>query len=361
MLRRDFNKVAAFRSTTFLIVENFIFSQVILRTGYFWQTLCQQLIQLSSFFLLSVRGFPHNLKSLFLFLSCNFSTEGADVGAKYCVIVFISVTLMGKFLTCCHVPCARNLPLMGIPPCCMQILPFMHPVFLDLWSLIYFLELCARTWRHTSYRWVYSYDSIAPFCLFGNISVCKVYGWWKCPPRYRIWCCVCPLPSHRTEYLIIHFREGTPIRYYSGFRMCCNGSCLHSSRRRWDFLHPLHLLGEHSFWTYAPWFHCWGVSSMGSSVRCCFSWGKRLGEITRLAWDRSRCRFCCQTRSCILSLRCSRLICGQHSYLICLLWSGWLPARCCPGCLPFTLIFPVRPPWMGMIHCSGRVGHTCNR
>ena len=136
---------------------------------------------------------------------------------------------MGQFLTCCYIPCTQNLPLMGIPPCCMRISTFLRPGFLDLWSLLYFIQHCAQTWRHASCCWVCSYDSIPPFFFFKNGSVCRVNGHWKCPLRHWMLCCVCLLPLHKTEYLLTHFCEGTPLRESSGFRPCCNGSRLHSS------------------------------------------------------------------------------------------------------------------------------------
>ena len=140
------------------------------------------------------------------------------LGAKIVWAFFISVTLMEMFLTCCHVPCAQNLLLMGFPPCCMRILPFLCPGFLDLWSLLYFLQHCAQTRCNASCRWVYSYDSIYPFCFFKSGSVFRVYGWWKCHPCHCIWCCLCLLPSYKTEHFLTHFREGIPLQYYSELR-----------------------------------------------------------------------------------------------------------------------------------------------
>ena len=217
-------------------------------------------------------------------------------------------------------------------------------------------------WHHASFRRVYSYDGISLFNFFENGSVCRVYVRWKTPPRNCMWCYVCLLTSHKTEYLLTHFREGTPLRYFKGFWPCCNGSRLHLSRRWWSHLRHLHLRGERGWWIYAPCFDCRGGSSVGSGVWHRYSCGERLGESTRLAWAWSRCcRICCQTRSCILSLRWSRPLCGWCAYLICLLWRGWFPAQCCPGCFSFTLIFLVSPTWMGTIRCSGGVGHTCSR
>ena len=181
------------------------------------------------------------------------------------------------------------------------------------------------------------------------------------PSRHCMWCCVCLLPLHRTEYFLIHLREGTPLQYSSGFRPCCNGSRLHSIRRWWDRLCTLHLLGERGCWTYAPCFDFLGESSMGSGVRCRSSYCEIIGEITRLTWDWSRRCLRCWDRSCILSLCWFYLLRGQCAYLICLLWHGWFPARCCPGCFPFPSMFLVCPPLMGMIRCSGRVGRTYNR
>ena len=157
--------------------------------------------------------------------------------------------------------------------------------------------------------------------------------------HHRLWCCVCLLPSHRTEYLLVHFCGGTPLRYYSGFRTWCNGLRLHLSRYKWACLRPWHLIGARSCWIYSPCFDCRGGSSIGSGVRCRCSCGERIDEITRLAWDQSRSYLCCQTRSCILSLRCSCPLCGRRAYLIWPLWYGWLPAWCCPGCYPFTSFF----------------------
>ena len=151
MLRRAFNRVSAFQSTTFLIVVNFIFFPSAIMKGISLMNIMSSDNSTFSFCLLFDQVLPHSPILLFLFFY-SFTVEGADVRAKDCVSFLISVTVMGKFSMCCNVPCAWSLLLMGIPPFFMRIFPFLRPVVLDLWSLVYFLQKCAWMWRHTSLR-----------------------------------------------------------------------------------------------------------------------------------------------------------------------------------------------------------------
>ena len=98
ILRRDFNKVAAFRSTTFWIVVNLTYFQVISRMGFCWQTSRQLSLRLFSFFLLSLQGWPHNRTYLFLiFLLTVFPRRDPTSGPKIVWSFLISVTLIGQF------------------------------------------------------------------------------------------------------------------------------------------------------------------------------------------------------------------------------------------------------------------------
>ena len=110
MLRRAFNRVAAFRSTTFLIVANLTFFQVISQMGSCWQTLRQKLIHLSSSYLLYVWVLPQNPTLLFLFFLTVVPRREPMSAPNIVWAFFISVKLMGFFWTCCHIPCPQNLP-----------------------------------------------------------------------------------------------------------------------------------------------------------------------------------------------------------------------------------------------------------
>ena len=99
MLRRDFNKVAAFWSTTFLIVVNFIYFP----KWYHERNLVEEHHVNSWFnclhFLFYLFEDFHIIRHhCFGFFSYCFTAEVADVRDKDCVSVFILVTLIIIFL-----------------------------------------------------------------------------------------------------------------------------------------------------------------------------------------------------------------------------------------------------------------------